>query len=86
MLILAFFFGIVLAVNNLIKFMLADRKNFDKVCHCKFIHPMLSFYVWIVLDFMANIMYLILSVSTVTRPVRLVQFLPATFRVLIGIE
>ena len=86
MLILAFFFGIVLAINNLIKFMLADRKNFDKVCNCKFIHPMLSFYIWIMLDFMANIMYLILSVSTVTRPVRLVQFLPATFRVLIGIE
>ena len=86
MLILAFFLGIILAVNNLIKFMFADRKNFVKVCKCQVCHPMLSFYIWIVLDFMANIMYLILSVSTVTRPVRLVQFLPATTRVLIGIE
>ena len=86
LLTLAFCVGIILAINNLIKFMLTDRKNFVKLCKCQFFHPMLSFYIWIILDFVANIIYLILSVNSVLTPVRLVQFLPATFRVLIGIE
>ena len=72
MLILAFFAGIVLAINNLIKFMFTERKNFVRVCKCQLFHPMLSFYIWIVLDFLANIIYLVLSVNSVLTPVRLV--------------
>ena len=80
--------GIGLAVSNLSRFLLSEKRHSGN--KCQYYHPMLSFYVWIVLDFLANIIWLILSVTISAHfynpMMKLIDNLPATFKVLIGIE
>ena len=45
---------------------------------------MFAFYFWIMLDFLTNIIWLILAVKSDLLP--LVFYLPATFKVLVGTE
>ena len=78
--VVAFSAGLCLAVSNLRQFILVERSG-TRSCH-----PMMFFYVWIVLDFIANIVWAIMAIGA--NEVQLVSliFLPATFKVLIGIE
>ena len=54
----AFIVGLVLACHNLMLFVISDNQTKT----CKVLHPMLIFYVWIILDFLINIIWLIWSV------------------------
>jgi len=49
-------------------------------------HPMLFLYVWIILDFSFNIVWLVFNVKASALGWPLVIFLPATFRILVGVE
>ena len=70
----------LLALVNITRFIMLERqKN-------KFLHPLVTFYVWIVLDFVANIVWEILIIKVSEEPRPLIVFLPATFKVLIGVE
>ena len=62
LILLAFGLGMLLALQNLNEFVLSQRstQRNKKVASCR--HPMLTFYVWIVLDFASNIVYLIFNV------------------------
>ena len=68
---------------NLVKFILTEKSLSG---NCKLTHPMLSFYTWSILDFIANIFWLIFAVQASNHVMPLVVYLPATFKVLIGIE
>ena len=77
---LAFCAGLCLAIRNLRQFILGYRSN----SRCG--HPMLFFYLWIVLDFIANIVWAIMAVGANHLQIVFLFFLPGTFKVLIGIE
>ena len=47
---------------------------------------MLFFYIWIMLDFIANFTWLVLSIQAASEQLVFVVYAPATFKVLIGIE
>ena len=47
---------------------------------------MFAFYLWIMLDFLTNILWLILAVESNYNTIPLVIYLPATFKVLLGTE
>ena len=47
---------------------------------------MLGLYLWIIGDFIVNIVWLIYSVESAYKPMTFVVYMPATFKVLIGIE
>ena len=47
---------------------------------------MFPFYLWIMLDFLANILWLVLAVESNYNAIPLVIYLPATFKVLVGTE
>ena len=81
--IATFIVGIVLAIMNWAKFILTEKSLSG---NCKLIHPMMSFYTWSILDFIANIIWLIYAVEASNNVMPLVVYLPATFKVLIGIE
>ena len=73
----------VLAGHNLLLFNRSQAKGRRT---CRTCHPMTSFYVWILFDFLANMVWLIWQVPSAEIPLVLVVFMPATFKVLIGIE
>ena len=52
------------------------------------LHPLLFFYVWIILDLIMNIIWLLFFVQVADDNVdnSLVIFMPATFRIVLGIE
>lgn len=75
--------GLVLAVMNWAKFVLTEKQMNGK---CKFLHPMVSFYSWIVLDFISNIIWLVFAVEAGEFVMPMVVFLPATFKIIIGVE
>ena len=81
-----FFAGLCLACHNLVLFVTSDTQTKK----CKKLHPMFIFYVWIILDFVFNIVWLIWYVQASSNqdsnPMVFIFFLPATFKVLIGIE
>ena len=68
---------------NLVKFILTEKSLSG---NCKLTHPMLSFYTWSILDFIANIIWLIFAVEASDNVMPMVVYLPAAFKVLIGIE
>ena len=47
---------------------------------------MMQFYVWIIFDFASNIIWMIFNVRAAKYPTPLIVFMPATFKVLIGVE
>ena len=47
---------------------------------------MFAFYFWIMLDYLTNIIWLILSVKIYPDSMPLVYYLPPTFKVLVGTE
>ena len=47
---------------------------------------MFPFYLWIMLDFLTNIIWLVLAVESNYNPIPLAIYLPATFKVLVGTE
>ena len=47
---------------------------------------MLGFYIWIILDLISNITWLIFSIRSVQYPMTFIVFMPATFKVLVGLE
>ena len=55
----AFMGGLVLACRNLMLFVGSDTKT--QKCKC-LLHPMFSFYAWIIFDFLSNIIWLIWTV------------------------
>ena len=75
-----FFLGMVLALINITRFIMHERKK------SKWGHPLMTFYIWIVLDFLSNLVWeiMVVKISYYSRP--LLVFLPATFKVLLGIE
>lgn len=79
--ILGFLMGLVLAVLNLVQFLMTVRgKNKN--------HPMLLFYIWIIFDFIWNMLWLVYSIKAAEYSVAMsfIVYMPATFKVLIGIE
>ena len=81
LIILGFLMGLVLAMLNLVQFLMTVRGK------CKN-HPMLLFYIWIIFDFIWNILWLIYSVKASDYSVAMtfIIYMPATFKILIGIE
>ena len=69
----------LLAISNIFHFIRASRS-------CP--HPLLYFYTWIILDMISNIVWLIYNVEAAWEDYELplVLFLPATIRVMLGIE
>ena len=49
-------------------------------------HPMFAFYMWLMLDLLTNILWLLLSIKMREDPMPLVMYLPATFKILVGTE
>lgn len=47
---------------------------------------MFSFYIWIILNFVANLVWLFLSVAAAEEQLVFIVFMPATFKVLFGFE
>ena len=47
---------------------------------------MFAFYMWIMLDLLTNILWLLLSIKMREDPMPLVMYLPATFKILVGTE
>ena len=47
---------------------------------------MMSIYIWIILDFVCNIFWLIFAVKAAENVMPMVVYLPATLKVIIGIE
>lgn len=78
--------GLCLACHNLVLFMMSDTQTKK----CKKLHPMFIFYLWIILDFVFNIVWLIYVVKASSfqesNQMVYILFLPATFKILIGIE
>ena len=81
--ILAFIVGIFLAILIWVKFSITEKRINGK---CKFFHPMFQFYLWIILDFLSNIYWLIFAIQADNQVMPMAVFLPATFRILIGVE
>ena len=78
--ILGFILGIALALCNVVKFSRSQKHG-----NCSY-HPMMIFYLWIIQDFISNILWLIFSVRAADYPMPLIIFMPGTSKVLIGIE
>ena len=47
---------------------------------------MFAFYLWIMLDYLTCIIWLVLAIETNYSPIPLVTYLPATFKILVGTE
>ena len=79
LIILMFIIATILAFSNIIRFIKASMA-------CP--HPLLFFYAWIILDMLSNIVWLVFSVWATNEDSELpmVLFLPATMRVVLGIE
>ena len=86
LIILAFGIGIVLAISNLTNFIITDKRQRTEGSKCRIFHPMLSFYLWIVLDFLANMLRVTFTVRSSEYPMLQISYLPCTFKCLIGIE
>ena len=86
LIILAFGIGIILAISNLVNFILTEKRQRTDVSKCRIFHPMLSFYLWIVLDFLANMVRVTFTVRNSDYPMIQIAYLPCTFKILIGIE
>ena len=82
--IFMFIVALLVAKMNIIAFSKSAKKMSDHECP----HPLLFFYVWIILDLMANIVWLIFNVKASDQEYAypLVMFMPATFHAGLGIE
>lgn len=76
---MAFAAGIIIAVINFTRFVKGERGSPIR-------HPMFLFYLWAVLDFAANVTWLVLAITANGDRLVFVTFLPATFKALLGLE
>ena len=72
-----------LAVLNLLQFVRSESSSWFG---CNFRHPMALFYVWILFDLAANVIWEIYQVKQTLEIHALIVYMPATFKVLIGVE
>ena len=72
---------IIIAANNLMNFMCPKHSSRKLFCH-----PMLGLYIWMILDLIANILWYIFQARMHQFPIPLIQYSPATLKIIIGIE
>ena len=58
----------------------------SKASQCKFYHPMLFLYTWIVIDFASNIIRNTWIFTIEKKRLALLLYLPTTMKVMIGVE
>ena len=73
----------ILAFLNLLQFVKSESSSW---LGCNFRHPMTLFYVWILFDLAANVIWEICQVKQTLEVTALIVYMPATFKVLIGVE
>lgn len=88
LIVLGFMLATGLALCNLAQFIIirSTDERHSKKCCLDLNHPMLAFYVWILLDFVSNIFWLFVAVKSNENPMPLAVYLPATCKVMVGTE
>jgi len=81
LMIIIFFLTWLLAVKNLNQFIVQSAKTRKTKCH-----PMFIYYLWIMLDLLSNIVWLLMNIRSENTAQPMITYLPAAFKILLGIE